>query len=60
MKLNSIILDTTSDCNFECDYCYKFKAKKYMDFPLAESSLLFFYPFLLKIRILTSMAENRS
>jgi len=42
MKLQSLTLIVTDDCNFNCDYCYKPKRKNYMEYSLAEKALIFF------------------
>jgi molybdenum cofactor biosynthesis enzyme MoaA len=42
MKLKSLCLIVTDDCNFHCDYCYKKKKKVYMTYSTAEKTLLFF------------------
>ena len=49
MKISSLTLLVTDDCNFNCSYCYKTKSKKYMDYSTAEKALIFFYPGLQKI-----------
>ena len=43
MKLSSLTLIVTDDCNFECRYCYKTKRKKYMKYSTVKKSLVFFY-----------------
>jgi len=43
MKICSLTLIVTDDCNFNCLYCYKNKSKKYMNYSTANKALLFFY-----------------
>lgn len=43
MKLSSLTLTVTDDCNFSCTYCYKKKRKNYMKYTTIEKALLFFY-----------------
>jgi molybdenum cofactor biosynthesis enzyme MoaA len=44
MKLASLTLIITDDCNFNCSYCYKTKTSTYMDDSTVEKALLFFCP----------------
>lgn len=46
MKLRSLTLLLTDDCNFNCQYCYKPKSKKYMESSTIEKGLIFFLPWL--------------
>ena len=45
MKLRSLSLILTEDCNFDCGYCYKSKRGSYMAWDTVEASLSFFLPF---------------
>lgn len=45
MKLQSLCLIITDDCNSQCSYCYKKKKKAYMSYSTAEKALLFFCRF---------------
>lgn len=42
MRISSLTLIVTDDCNFDCAYCYHKKSKDSLEYPLAERALLFF------------------
>ena len=42
MKISSLTLIVTDDCNFNCIYCYKRKSKNYMKYRTVENALIFF------------------
>ncbi|MFQ6108509.1 MAG: hypothetical protein ACE5L7_03030 [Candidatus Aminicenantales bacterium] len=42
MKISSLTLLVTDDCNFNCSYCYKPKRHIHMDYSTAEKVLVFF------------------
>ena len=44
MKLSSLTLIVTDDCNYNCSYCYKARSRAYMDEEAVEKALLFFCP----------------
>ncbi|MCI0470071.1 MAG: radical SAM protein, partial [Candidatus Aminicenantes bacterium] len=44
MKLSSLILTVTEDCNFRCKYCYQARSKHYMSWETAKQTLDFFLP----------------
>jgi sulfatase maturation enzyme AslB (radical SAM superfamily) len=46
INLTSLTLVITDNCNFECDYCYKKKTKRYMSDSTAERALNFLLPFM--------------
>jgi sulfatase maturation enzyme AslB (radical SAM superfamily) len=46
MKLRSLSLILTEDCNFDCGYCYKSKRSSYMSWDTIEKSLSFFLPYM--------------
>lgn len=46
MKLRSLSLILTEDCNFDCGYCYKSKHDSSMTWDTVEASLSFFLPFM--------------
>ena len=46
MKVSSLTLYITDDCNFNCDYCYQTKWKEYMSEQIMGEALAFFFPFL--------------
>jgi radical SAM protein with 4Fe4S-binding SPASM domain len=46
MKVSSLTLAMTDDCNFNCTYCYQTKGNEYMPEQTLENVLVFFFPFL--------------
>ncbi|MGD8540034.1 MAG: 4Fe-4S cluster-binding domain-containing protein [Candidatus Aminicenantes bacterium] len=46
MKVSSLTLYLTDDCNFDCSYCYQIKGNEYMPEQILEEALVFFFPFL--------------
>jgi len=44
MKLTSLTLIVTDNCNFNCSYCYKEKSNKYIRESTIEKALIFFCP----------------
>ncbi len=46
MKIRSLTLVVTEDCNFACSYCYKKKNQNRMTSATAKKALSFFLPFL--------------
>ncbi len=48
MKLSTLILKVTADCNFNCEYCFQTKENHYMDRGTAMQAVDFFLPYLEK------------
>jgi radical SAM protein with 4Fe4S-binding SPASM domain len=46
MKVSSLTLYLTDDCNFNCTYCYQTKGKEYMPEQTLENAMVFYFPFL--------------
>lgn len=46
MKISSLTLYITDDCNFNCKYCYQTKGKAYMSEQTLEDALVFYFPYL--------------
>jgi molybdenum cofactor biosynthesis enzyme MoaA len=59
MRIRSIALIVTDDCNFRCAYCYKKRNKDYMRYATAQSALIFFCLGWQKIIMSISMAVSR-
>ncbi|MCP5102302.1 MAG: radical SAM protein [bacterium] len=45
MKLANFTFIVTDDCNYDCSYCPQKKENLYMDIPVIEKSLDFFFPY---------------
>lgn len=45
MKFSNFTLILTTDCNYNCSYCYQKKSRLYMDENLARKSIAFFFPY---------------
>lgn len=45
MKLNTLSLIITDDCNFRCAYCFQTKDKKYLAPETLTKGIRFFYPY---------------
>jgi len=45
MKLKTLDLIVTEDCNFDCSYCYQEKDGKYMEPSTVEKAIAYFHPF---------------
>ena len=47
MKFSSFTFSMTTDCNYECLYCYQKKAKDYLEVDTAKKAIDFFSPYML-------------
>jgi len=46
MRIYSLTLVITEECNFRCSYCYQQKRNRYLDKSIIKNALEFFFPFL--------------